>query len=848
MRIRRKLPRSLAAMAAITALALSGLGAAQASEQAAGQAAPLTTRINAPCNVPTPKGLAHCLAVIATPADHRITAAVAGPPASALGPSDIQSAYKLPPDGGATVAIVDAYDDSNAESDLATYRTQYGLPPCTTANGCFQKVSQRGGTDYPADDSGWALETSLDLDAVSAACPNCHILLVEADDNSLGNLAVAEQEAVTLGAKFVSNSYGTDDFAGDEQYDSAYDFPGVVVAAATGDVGNVPIWPAASGKVLAVGGTTLTKDAASARGWAESAWSGGGSGCTATEPKPEFQLSVTTDCATRAEADIAADADPTTGLATYDTLGQAGWLQVGGTSLATPLVTAMYALAGTPVPGTYPASYPYHDPNVGQDLFDITTGSDGSCGTLLCNAGPGWDGPTGLGTPDGVGALSSGPHGDISGQVTDASTGKPVAGATITTATGGYAGVTDTTGTYDINAAVGTYDLTVSAYAYKTATQTGVTVTQNQTTTENIALTELPRGTISGTVTDGSGHGWPLYAKIVIDGYPGGPVYTDPFTGKYSVLLAGPATYTVHVDPVYPAVLQGANDGYQSQQVQLSVGGTDMTRNFALTVDTAACTAPGYGWGGLDESFGAAAGATAPTGWTVTGTRSGWRFDNPGGRPPASGGDDKFAVADSAATGMLIDSELTSPVVDLTGQSAPHLIFDSAYYAGRGDSAATVELSTDGGHRWTTVWRHTSANGIGRIDIPIPAAANDPHVQVRFGYTGRDAWWWAVDNVFVGTHDCVAIHGGMLSGLVADHATSAAVDGAVITGPGGENAIAAETGDPALSAFYWLFVPETGSQSFAATADGYATANAAATITPDQITRYDWSLTAEGGN
>jgi Carboxypeptidase regulatory-like domain/Subtilase family len=864
----RRRPRRVLTVTAVAALMLSGLGTAQAFGQIhlLGQSGPrtatratqgspggsgtltaarrplntpLTVNTNAPCNIAVGKGMARCMAVIRTPADHRVTPDVAGPPAGALGPADIQSAYKLPAgSGGNTVAIVDAFGDSNAESDLAAFRAQFGLPPCTTANGCFTKVSQRGGTDYPADNAGWALETSLDLDAVSSACPSCEILLVQADDNSFGNLSAAVQEAVSLGAKFVSNSYGTDDFSGDEQYDNMYDFPGVVVAAATGDVGNVADWPAASGKVLAVGGTTLAREAGVARGWDESAWAGGGSGCTISEPKPDFQQNVTTDCATRAEADISADADPGSGLATYDTLGQSGWLQVGGTSLATPLITAMYAMAGVPVAGTYPASYPYHDPNAGSDLFDITSGSDGSCGNLLCSAGPGWDGPTGLGAPDGPGGLTSGPHGDISGHVTDAATGKPVAGATISTNIGGYVGVTDASGAYDISTAVGTYDLTVSAYAYQSASQAGVTVADKQTTAEDFALTELPHGTVSGTVTDGSGHGWPLYAKITIDGYPGGPVYTDPFTGKYSVLLAGPAAYNVHVEPAYPAVLHDAGDGYQPQDFQLSVGGTDMTRDVALAVDTTACDAPGYGWNGLSQDFSA-----PPQDWTVSGGPGGWTFTNPENRSPAPGGDDHFALADST-TGQRVDTTLTSPAVNLGGQPAPHLTFDSAYYAGRG-SSATVQVSTDGGQSWSTIWRRTSINGIGQVDLPIPAAAQ---VQVRFRYTGRDAWWWAVDDVLAGTRTCVPIPGGLVSGLVTDQATSAGINGTVISGPGGQYTYAAETGDPNLPPFYLLFVPGTGAQPLIAIAAGYAPANANVTITPDQITRYDWALTAAGGN
>ncbi len=209
------------------------------------------------------------------------------------GPSDLQSAYELPADGGdgRTVAIVDAMDDPNAEADLAAYRAQYGLPPCTTANGCFTKVSQRGGTDYPAPDEGWAGEISLDLDMVSAVAPDAKILLVEADNADPDDLGAADDEAVTLGAKYVSNSYGSqydEEDSGEDPSDTAldahYDHPGVAIVVSAGDSGYGVSYPAASPYVTSVGGTSLVKDSSNARGWSETAWGGTGSGCSLYEP------------------------------------------------------------------------------------------------------------------------------------------------------------------------------------------------------------------------------------------------------------------------------------------------------------------------------------------------------------------------------------------------------------------------------------------------------------------------------------------------------------------------------------------------------------------------------------
>jgi subtilase family serine protease len=333
-----------------------------------------------------------------------------GPSASALpsgyGPADLRSAYNLTANGSAamTIAIIDAYDDPTAESDLATYRSTFGLPACTTANGCFQKVNQNGNSSpLPRTDAGWAGEISLDIDMVSATCPNCHILLVEANSPTIGNLGTAVNTAVNMGAKFVSNSYGGPENGFENSYDSSYyNHPGVVITASSGDSGFGVSYPASGKGVTAVGGTSLTRDS-SARGWSETVWDGAGSGCSGSIAKPAFQTGLVTGCARRAEADVAAVADPDTGVAVYQTFGNNGWAIYGGTSASAPIIAAVYALAGNPGATDSPNSYPYAHPGA---LNDVTTGSNGSCGAPLCTAGAGYDGPTGLGTPQGTSAFS----------------------------------------------------------------------------------------------------------------------------------------------------------------------------------------------------------------------------------------------------------------------------------------------------------------------------------------------------------------------------------------------------------------------------------------------------------
>ena len=336
----------------------------------------------------------------------------------AYDPSYLQSAYNDPAAQGAnqTVAIVDAYDDANVAADLANYRSYFGLPAINAYGGAspwFRKVNQTGGTSYPASNAGWGQEISLDVDMVSAICPHCNIVLVEANSNSLADLGSSVNEAVALGAVAVSNSYGGGEYSGEVTDSSTYyNHPGIAVTASSGDNGYGVEFPAASNVVTAVGGTSLQQATnTGTRNATETAWSGAGSGCSAYETKPAWQSDA--GCARRTVADVSADADPNTGVWVYDTqpgqsFGSSGWQVFGGTSVASPIVASVYALAGKANAGDTLASYPYAHAS---SLNDITSGSNGSCGgTYLCTAVAGYDGPTGLGTPNSTaGFLPAGP-------------------------------------------------------------------------------------------------------------------------------------------------------------------------------------------------------------------------------------------------------------------------------------------------------------------------------------------------------------------------------------------------------------------------------------------------------
>lgn len=351
-------------------------------------------------DVPAP-GYARCFALIRT--DVRPTHG-AHPNVSGYGPTDLQSAYALPSSQngtGQTVAIVDAFDDPNAESDLGVYRSHFGLSACTSKNGCFTKVGQSGSTKkLPRPDEGWAGEISLDLDMTSAVCPNCKIILVEASTNRLVSLGKAVDRAVLMGANVVSNSYGG---GGGGPANVHFDHPGSVITASSGDGGYGASSPCDYTTVVCIGGTSLHKGGAP-RGWSETAWGAAGSACAHLVAKPAWQTD--TGCTNRSESDVSAVADPSTGVATYDTYPSGGWGVTGGTSVSSPIVASVFALAGNASSQNYAAGI--WSAGGTAELNDVTSGSNGTCGLkirYICTAGPGYDGPTGWGTPNGLGAF-----------------------------------------------------------------------------------------------------------------------------------------------------------------------------------------------------------------------------------------------------------------------------------------------------------------------------------------------------------------------------------------------------------------------------------------------------------
>jgi len=347
---------------------------------------------------PAKAGFASCYAWAVADASGKVVQSSA-PIAAAFTPTDVQKAYNLKglKSGGRTVAIVDAFGYPTLESDLNAYRDFYGLPKCTTGNGCLTILDQRGGHQAPPPNSGWDLEQALDLDAVSAACPDCKIVIVQADNAAFKNLGPAVATAAKVkGVAAISNSYG--DPGSDGRNRGDYNHPGIAVVASTGDSGYIDSSaPASFRSVIAVGGTSIVPDG-SARGYSESAWSGAGSGCSENNLAPAYQDTSATKCKGDSMADVSGPANPGQGGLSIYYNGH--FSQVGGTSESSPIIGAVFALSGNT--DGHPGKYLWRDPS---HLYDITTGSNGSCGSPLCDAGKGWDGPTGLGTPNGIGSF-----------------------------------------------------------------------------------------------------------------------------------------------------------------------------------------------------------------------------------------------------------------------------------------------------------------------------------------------------------------------------------------------------------------------------------------------------------
>ncbi|MEV0802386.1 S8 family serine peptidase [Kribbella sp. NPDC050281] len=505
-----------------------------------------------------------------------------------------------------------------------------------------------------------------------------------------------------------------------------------------------------------------------------------------------------------------------------------------GTSMASPHVSGTVALMWSAAPSLI------GDIDGTRELLNQTAVDTGD---LSCGGTVQRNNTFGEGRLNALAAVEASPRGDtgtLAGRITD-NAGKPVADATVVATAAEYERRTTTAadGTFEVRVRAGTYDLAVSAFGFENATADDVVVTKDQRTVRDATLTQVPMATVRGKVTDGSGHGWPLYAALTVAGTPLAPIYTSPVDGSYRIQLPVGSTYRIELDPDAA--------GYQAMTRKVLVQG-DQSVDFAVPVIAAPCTAPGYHseHQGLAESFD---GTSIPAGWTQeTVIGDGWEFDDPGQNTNLTGGSGGFASIDSGSGKRLEDSRLISPSVDLSSQDQPVIAFRTDVLGTR--AAVEVDLSVDDGATWTNVWHQNgSLRGPRPVQVPVPTAAGHDKVQARFRYSTEVSGngWLQIDDVVIGTTRCAPVAGGLVLGNVTDDRFGRAVDDATVRNlsrPADVATAGPTPADPSLGdGFYWMFAP-IGRQRFSAQYDAgqYEARTRTVDVRPDTVVRADFAL------
>ncbi|MDR7381833.1 S8 family serine peptidase [Promicromonospora iranensis] len=504
------------------------------------------------------------------------------------------------------------------------------------------------------------------------------------------------------------------------------------------------------------------------------------------------------------------------------------YAEFSGTSMASPHLAGAVALLWSAAPVLV------GDIEATQQLLDQTSVdvADDTCGGTTADNNV-W----GEGKLDVQALVSNAPidgYGFLAGTVTGPD-GEPVAGARVTV--GERSDTTDAEGAYRLGLEEGPYEVSVSAFGFLDATAE-VEVVEGETTTLDLGLEAAPTTTVSGTVTDGSGHGWPLDAKVAVQGAPSSVVaWTDPFTGEYSFELPQSTTHTLVVQP--------SVTGYGTLTQDVEVGTEPASADVATPV-LSECTAPGYAMTGAGSGVEEFESGEVPDGWTVedlAGTEQVWTFDDAFGYGNMTGGEGLFAEVNSDGYGDdgTQDTTLTSSSYDLTDVEAPLLTFDQSYLA-TGDFA-DVDVSVDGGETWETALHQTS-DAEGRAIVALTGAGGESDVRVRFHY-GDAAFglWWQVDNVSIG--QCLPVDGGLVAGFVHDLNTGDGVNGATVTAGAEESTRSVDPANPGVGAgYYSLFSTGVGEQQIGYTAKDYTGTEATVIVAADAITRQDVELAA----
>ncbi|MGH8274477.1 MAG: protease pro-enzyme activation domain-containing protein [Gammaproteobacteria bacterium] len=796
------------------------------------------------------------------------------PPATSayFNPAQIARAYAWPPiastsnGAGVSIAIVTANAPGFAsDTSPHTFWSAYGLPDHTIT------VTPVDGTATLASGLG---ETTLDTEYSGAMAPGATLHVYMAANALTTTFTDAYNKFVTADtSQVMTTSFGIYESADPTQFETDENIfmqgaaEGISMFAAAGDYGSGDRgpgndnadYPSSSVYITAANGSLLTLSDVGGTYGSETAWNRTGGAISQLFARPTWQIGPgvpsTSSVPMRMNSDMALNSG--TNNRSYYIVYEAssGFGGVYGTSAVAPILAGLFAIGVSHQPDRARLGQSneliYNDVNAGNyatDFHDITTGRNGAF-----SAGLDWDHPTGWGSPIATSFLDhvgiQGPAGTIQGTVSASANGSALAGATVTFTSGNYELKTASDGTYSTGLAVGTYTVTVSDFGYQTQSQSA-TITNGTTTTTNFALAAVPSVALSGQVTDGSGHGWPLYAEVKVSTAGVGQVadvWTHPTTGQYSVSLPTGYHYTV--------AAAAYENGYTPGSASLTLAGA-ATQNFPLTVG-AACTAPGYSFAqGFGEDFN---GATfPPTGWTVTNPNSNkviWKLNTTWGYGNFTGGTGTSADADSDAAGSgsgPYDTSLVTPPLPATSLSANAILKYKANYIPLGGDALDLDYSTDGGTTWTTISHWTTAHGtlkgLPGVDVQQPVGSYVPasgSIQFRWRYysppTSSYDWYAQIDDVSIGA--CVPLSGGLIDGNVTAATSGSALIGATVADDTGASATTfANPADPNLTNGLYILFSSTGNRTLTATDGHYSPATASLAVANNDFKQQSFAL------